>query len=85
MDLTSKDLFQIATDLTQLQITLTPSPEDLARIHAGQAVSIRVPDLSPDEIPGVVREVSRAEVTIDFTSPTPPAKLDLAAQVKIKF
>jgi HlyD family secretion protein len=85
VDLTAKDLFQIATDLTQLQITLTPSPADLAHIHAGQIASIRVPELSPDEIPGKVRAVSGNQLIIDFTSPSPAAKLDLIAQVKIKF
>ena len=85
VDLTAKDLFQIATDLTQLQITLTPSPADLARIHAGQAALIRVPELSPDEIPGKVRGVSASQITVEFTSPSPATKLDLIGQVKIKF
>ncbi len=85
VDLTAKDLFQIATDLTQLQITLTPSAADLARIHAGQIASIRVPELSPDEIPGKVRGVSASQITVEFTSPSAATKLDLVAQVKIKF
>jgi len=85
VDLTAKDLIQIATELTQLQITLTPSPADLTRIHAGQAASIRVPELSPDEIPGKVREVSASQITVEFTSPSPATKLDLIGQVKIKF
>jgi FKBP-type peptidyl-prolyl cis-trans isomerase 2 len=83
--LDSKDLFQIATDLTQLQVTVTAAPADIARIHAGQAASIRVPELSPDEIPGTVRGVSGNQVIVDFTSPMPATKLDLVAQVKIKF
>jgi multidrug resistance efflux pump len=85
VDLNSKDLFQIATDLTQLQITLTPTPAELARIHAGQAVAIRVPEFSPDEIPGIVRGVSASQITIEFSSPSPATKLDLVAQAKIKF
>lgn len=85
VDLTANDLFQIATDLTLLQITLTPSPADLARIHAGQAALIRVPELSPDEIPGKVRGVSASQITVEFTSPSPAAKLDLIGHVKIKF
>jgi multidrug resistance efflux pump len=85
VDLNTKDLFQIATDLTQLQVTLTPSPAELARIHAGQAAAIRVPELSPDEIPGIVRGVSASQITVEFTSPSAATKLGLAAQVKIKF
>jgi multidrug resistance efflux pump len=85
VDLTTADLFQIATDLTQLQITLTPTPAELAHIHAGQPAAIRVPELSPDEIPGIVRGVSASQITVEFTSPSAATKLDLAAQVKIKF
>jgi len=85
VDLTTTDLFQIATDLTQLQITLTPTPAELAHIHAGQPAAIRVPELSPDEIPGIVRGVSATQITVEFTSPSAATKLDLAAQVRIKF
>jgi HlyD family secretion protein len=85
VDANSKDLFQIATDLAQLQITLTPALAEVARMHAGQAASIRIPELSPDEIAGKVRTVSGNQVIVDFTSPAPAAKLDLVAQVKIKF
>jgi hypothetical protein len=41
--------------------------------------------LSPDEIPGIVRGVSATQITVEFTSPSAATKLDLAAQVKIKF
>ena len=85
VDPSAGDLFKIATDLTQLEVDASPDPEIVGRIHAGQAVSVRVPELSPDEIAGVVREVRGPQVIIDFTSPTPLAKLELAAQVRIKF
>jgi len=85
VDLAAKDLFQIATDLTHLQITLTPAPAELARIRAGQTAAIRVPELSPDEIAGTVREVRGNQVVVDFTSPSAATRLDLIAQVKIKF
>lgn len=85
VDTTVQDLFKIGTDLTNLEVDATPDPEILARLHAGQTVSVRVPDLSPDEIPAVVREVRGLQVIIDFTSPVPLQKLDLPAQVRIKF
>jgi HlyD family secretion protein len=80
-----KDLLQIGTELTSLQVLLTPDPATLARIHAGQAVTVRVPELAPDEIPGIVREIRGSDVIVDFASPTAATKLDLAAQVRIKF
>jgi membrane fusion protein, multidrug efflux system len=78
VDANSKDLFTIGTDLTQLQIIATG---DTSRIHQGQSATI----LMPDEIPGTVREVQGNQVIVDFTSPVPITKLDLTAQVKIKF
>jgi len=83
VDANSKDLFEIATNLTELQITLTA--DDPARIHAGQKAQIHAPDLTPAEISGTVREVQRNQVIVDFTSPVAITKLDLVAQVKIKF
>jgi HlyD family secretion protein len=85
VDPSMKDLLQIGTDLTSLQVTVTPDAAMLGRIHVGQAASVRVPEIAPDEIPGTVREVNGPNVTVDFTSPAAVTKLDLAAQVRIKF
>jgi HlyD family secretion protein len=83
VDPSVQDLFKIAKDLTSLEVDASPDPEILGRMHAGQPVSVRVPELSPEEIPGVVRELHGPQIVIDFTSPTPLPKLDLPAQVKI--
>lgn len=79
------DLLQIGTDLTSLQITVTPDPATLARIHAGLSAAIHIPAMAPDELEGTVREVHGPDVILDFTSPVPLTKLDLTAQVRIKF
>ncbi len=75
------NVFDIATDLTQLQATVPAAPQ----MRAGEAAAIRVPELSPDEIAGVVREIRGDLAIIDFTSPVAAVRLDLTAQVKIKF
>ena len=85
VDPSTKDLLQIGTDLTSLQVTVTPDAAMLGRIHVGQAASVRVPEIAPDEIPGTVREINGPNVVVDFTSPAAVTKLDLAAQVRIKF
>lgn len=85
VDASAQDLFRIAADRTALEVDASPDPEILGRMHPGQAVSVRVADLSPDEIPGTVREIRGSQAIIDFTSPVPLQKPDLAAQVKIKF
>ena len=74
-------VFEIGTDLTLLTVPVPANP----RIHAGQSASIHVPELVPDEIPGTVREIRGDQAIIDFTSPVAASKLDLTAQVRIKF
>lgn len=74
-------VFEIATGLTQLQVRVASAPQ----IRAGQAALIHVPELSPDEIAGTVREIRGDQAFIDFTSPVALAKLGMTAQVKIKF
>jgi multidrug resistance efflux pump len=85
VDPSMKDLLQIGTDLTLLQVTVTPDPATFARIHAGQAASVKVLAIGPDEMPGTVREVRGSDVIVDFTSPIPLSKPDVTAQVRIKF
>jgi multidrug resistance efflux pump len=79
------DLMQVATDLTSVQVVLTPEPRVLARIHTGQTASVRLPDLSSEEMPGTVTDVRGTNVIVDFTSPTAVTRLGLTAQVRIKF
>jgi multidrug resistance efflux pump len=85
VDPSMTDLMQIATDLTSLQAVATPDASVLPRIHAGQAAAVRIPEVNPDPMNGTVREVRGADVIVDFTSPVAITKLDLAAQVMIKF
>jgi multidrug resistance efflux pump len=82
VDPSLKNLIEIATDLTQLQVTLTPSAEDLPRLHAGQTAEVHFGDA---EFPGTVREIRGPQVIVDFTTSAPIAKLGESAQVRIKF
>jgi multidrug resistance efflux pump len=85
VDPSMTDLVQIATNLTSMQVVLTPDPRVLARIHTSQTASVRLPDMSSDEMPGAVSDIRGPNVIVDFTSPTPITKLGLTAQVRIKF
>jgi multidrug resistance efflux pump len=85
VDPSMTDLLQIATDLTSLTAVVTPDASVLARMHAGQAAVVRIPEVNPDPMNGTVREVRGAEVIVDFTTPVAITKIDLTAQVIIKF
>jgi len=78
-----KDFFQIAVNLTALQLVVTPQPQELQRIHAGQTAAIQIADTT-GSTPGKVREIKASQVFIDFTSPSLSVRPGMNAQVKIK-
>lgn len=82
IDPSMQNLLRIATDLTQLEITLTPDPRDLARMRPGETVDVQFDGAATQ---GTIREIHDAQVIVDFTAAQPLAKLGETAQVKIKF
>jgi len=84
VDPSMKNLVQIATGLTSMQVVATAEPGMIGRIHAGQAATVRLPDTSAEELPGTVREARGAEVIVDFISPKPILQIGITAQVRIK-
>ncbi len=79
----TKDFFQIAVNLTALQVVIAPQPQELPRIHAGQTAAIEIAD-TPGSTPGKVREIKAGQVFIDFTSPSLSVRPGMNAQVRIK-
>jgi multidrug resistance efflux pump len=77
------DLFQIAVNLNQLQVVLSPDPKTLERIHPGAPALIQIAE-APEGITAIVREVKSGQVFVDFTSPTPAVRPGLTAQVRLK-
>jgi HlyD family secretion protein len=84
VDVSMKDLMQIATDLTNMQATVEPPPAALARIKPGLPATVRLPELTTEEFQGSVREIRGTQVIVDFTSPAPIVRPGLTAQVRIK-
>jgi multidrug resistance efflux pump len=79
-----KDLFQIATDLTQLEVVVEPPPPALARIQKEQPAAIRLAEVPGEAIPGIVKKIENGQITIEFASPAPVVKPGLTAQVVLK-
>jgi multidrug resistance efflux pump len=79
----SANLFQIAGDLTALQVAASADAATMERIHPGQAAVIEILSL-PATIEGKVREVKPEQVIIEFTSPSQAVRPGMTAQVKIK-
>lgn len=81
---TMADLFRIAVNTSQLEITVQPEPALLPRIKPGQAAAIHIAEVPGEPVPAVVREIVEGRVTVDFTSPTPAIRPGMSAQVVIK-
>lgn len=77
------DLFQIGTEFNNLQVTVTPDSESLARIRAGQGVTISGADLAAP-IQGNVRDIASGSLVVDFANPSPGVKPGKAVQVKVR-
>jgi multidrug resistance efflux pump len=78
------DMFQIATDLYALEITLEPNPEELKKIFPGQQVLVLVLDLQSAGMPGVVKEVKDSRATVEFTCTLPGIKPGMRADVRLR-
>ena len=78
------DLFQVATELSSLEIILNPTPAQLKRIRPGQPVSIHVAEMPGESLQGTVKAVSGGQAIVEFASPSTLIKPGLSAQVTIK-
>ena len=76
-------LFEVAVNLGELQVAVSPDARTLTRLHSGQPAVIEIAE-APGGIPGTVREVKQGQVLVDFSSPSPLVRPGLTAQVKIR-
>ena len=79
----STNLFQIAGDLTQLQVAASADSATIEKIHPGQIAAIEIPSVTTS-IEGKVREVLPGQVIIEFTRPNQGVRPGMTARVKIK-
>jgi multidrug resistance efflux pump len=78
------DMFQIATDMYALEVTLEPNPEQLKKVFAGQQALVLVLDLQSAGMPGVVKEVKDGHAIVEFSSALPGIKLGMRADVRLR-
>jgi len=78
----STSLFQIAGDLTQLQVAASADPATIERIHPGQTATVDIESIP--SIEGKVREVQPQQVIIEFNNPSSAVRPGMTARVKIK-
>ena len=84
VNLGMENLFQIAADLTRMEIAVEPSPPELDRIHPGQTARVQIAEIPNEAISGVVREIRSDRVIVEFLNPSPYVRPGLTAQVTIQ-
>ncbi len=78
-------MFQIATDLYALEVTLEARPDVLKRIHPGQTATVMVLDIPNMGLPGAVKEVKETEVIVEFQNTLLGVKPGMRADVRFRF
>jgi len=76
------DLFQVAVEVTALQVVVSPDPQIASRIHSGQTVRIEMNEI-PSMVQGTVREIKAGLVVIDFGMPLYGLRPGMTARVTI--
>ena len=79
-----EDLFQIAVDLSRMQVTVEPTPPQLAKLKQGMAAQVFMAESGGEALPGEISGIEENQVTVVFQSPTAAIKPGLTAQVRIK-
>lgn len=78
-----QDLFQIAVDLSWLEVVVEPEPPALERIREGQPALVEVVEGPPSGMPGKVVAIDQGRVVIEFSNPSPSVKPGMTAHVRI--
>ena len=78
------ELFEIGTDLYDLEVVVEPMPDILKRLRPRQAALVILPDLQSTGYPGEIKEIHDKQVVIGFESPTPAIRPGMPAEVRLK-
>lgn len=84
VDISIKDLFQIAVDSSKLEILLDAPPDVLAKLREGLPALVQVLEVSQDGFSGEVKKNGQGQFKVEFASPDPNVKPGLSAIVKVK-
>lgn len=80
-----RDLFQIAVDLSLLEVVLEPEPPLLERIRPGQPALVEILEGPASGLLGRVLAVEKnGQVVVEFGNPSPAVKPGMSAHVRIR-
>lgn len=78
------DLFDIATDMYALEVSLEPEPQVLQRLRTGQPALVLIPDLQSAGISGQIKEIKGSEVVVEFTCTLAAVRPGMPVDVRLK-
>lgn len=77
-------LFQIGTDLYDLEAAADAKPEVLRGLRPHQPALVIIPDLQGTSITGEVKEIKDGQAVISFKSATPAIRPGMVAEVRLQ-
>ncbi|MBL8236413.1 MAG: biotin/lipoyl-binding protein [Bryobacterales bacterium] len=77
-------VFQIGTDLGQLQVVLEPEPTVLKKLQAGMGALVILAEFAAEPLNAEISRIEDGKVYVLFGSPDPAIKPGVTAQVRIR-
>lgn len=77
-----EDLFEIAIDLTAMEIVVELPAEVAKKLKVGSNALLQIAEAGPAPLNGTVREVQEAAAIIEFVSPSPAIRPGMTGQVR---
>jgi HlyD family secretion protein len=77
-----EDLFEIASDLTAMDILTEVPPELAKKLKAGGRAFVQIAEAGEAPLNGTIREINDNQAIVEFTSPSPTIKPGMTAQVR---
>jgi len=78
------DLFEIATDIYALEVTIEPPATVLQRIRPGQPALVLILGIGNASMPGEVKRIDGSQVVVEFTNNSPAIRPGMQAEVQLK-
>lgn len=78
-----KDLFQIAANITELQLVSNVSTDQASKLQVGQPTLIQLAE-AIQPLAGTINSIQGTQVIVDFMSPDPAIRPGLSAQMRIR-
>lgn len=78
------DLFEIATDMYALRVTVEPTPPVLPHLRPGQPALVLILDLASAGFPGQIKEIHDTQVVVEFECALPAVRPGMKVDVRFQ-